>query len=366
MSAPLLRAVLDDLASYQPTEGVYGGAGPTRPLSANESPLAPLPGILDAITAAGAVINRYPDPGCGELTAALARTHGVDPDRVLVGAGSVAQLQLLFQAVAEPGTEVLYAWRSFELYPVLAELAGVRSVRVPLAGDAHDLPAMAGRITDATRLVIVCNPNNPTGTAVGAEELEAFLDRVPPTCLIALDEAYREYVRKPGAADGRTLCDVYPNVVVLRTFSKAYGLAGLRIGYLLGAPGVVQRLRRASLAYSVNAVAQLAALAALGLEDQLRRRVDATVAERTRVRAALLAEGWRVPDGQGNFLWLPLGADAAEFGSWCAERGIASHGRSRARAYACRSAPPRTTTPSSRRARGGARTANRECGASDG
>ncbi|MEV0393360.1 histidinol-phosphate transaminase [Polymorphospora rubra] len=323
MTAPILRAVLDDLPGYQPAAGLYGGAATVRPLSANESPFAPLPGIREVVTAAGATINRYPDPDCYELTAALARVHDVDPGRVLVGGGSVALLQLLLQAVAEPGAEVLYAWRSFEIYPVMADLAGVTSVRVPLDGDDHDLAAMAARITAATRMVIVCSPNNPTGTVVGDSELRAFLDRVPPTCLVALDEAYHEYVRAPGAADGRALCDAYPNVVVLRTFSKAYGLAGLRVGYLLGAPGVVDRLRRATLPYSVNTVAQLAALAALGLAKELLRRVDATVAERTRVRDALLAAGWRVPDGQGNFLWLQLGEDASTFGTWCAKRDIA-------------------------------------------
>lgn len=323
MSAPRLRAALDGLASYQPTEGVYGAAAHVRPLSANESPHDPLPGIVAAIAAAGASVHRYPDPGCGELTRAIARTHGIGEDRVLVGAGSVALLQALLQAVGEPGAEVVYAWRSFELYPVLAELAGVRSVAVPLVDAAHDLQAMADRITDDTQLVIVCNPNNPTGTVVGEEELRKFLERVPPTCLVAFDEAYFEYVREPTASSGLAFCDTHPNLVVLRTFSKAYGLAGLRVGYLVGAPHVVRQLSKACLAYAVNAIAQQAAVAALGLEDRLLRRVDATVAERARVREALLARGRHVPDAQGNFLWLGLGDASAGFGRWCAARGIA-------------------------------------------
>jgi histidinol-phosphate aminotransferase len=320
--APRLRTALDGLTSYQPTEGVYGTER-LRPLSANESPFGPLPGVVAAIAAAGSDAHRYPDPGCTELTRALARRHGVTPSRVLVGAGSVALLQALFEAVGEPGAEVVYAWRSFELYPVLAELAGVRSVPVPLEGDAHDLAAMAGRVTDATRLVLVCNPNNPTGTVVGTDELRAFLDRIPPTCLIALDEAYFEYVREQAVSSGLELCDAYPNLVVLRTFSKAYGLAGLRTGYLVGAADVVARLRKACLAYAVNGVAQRAALAALGLEDELLRRVDTTVTERIRVRAALLSAGFDVPDGQGNFLWLSLGDAADDFGRWCAGTGVA-------------------------------------------
>jgi histidinol-phosphate aminotransferase len=317
-----LRAAIDGLPCYQPTAGVYGPER-LRPLSANESAHRPLPGILAAIAAAGPDIHRYPDPGCAELTRALARRHGVGPDQVLVGGGSVALLQALFLAIGEPGAEAVYAWRSFELYPVLADLAGVHSVPTALVDETHDLGAMADRITDATRLVLICNPNNPTGTVVGGDALRAFLERVPPTCLVALDEAYFEYAREPAAVSGLRLRDAYPNLVVLRTFSKAYGLAALRVGYLVGAADLVKRLRKACLAYAVSSVAQHAALAALGLEEELLREVEATVAERDRVRSILLTGGWNAPDGQGNFLWLRLGADAAAFGQRCADAGIA-------------------------------------------
>lgn len=322
MPAPRLRAALDGLASYQPADGVYG-PDRLRPLSANESPHSPLPGIVAAMAAASPDVHRYPDPGCADLTRALARRHGVGQDQVLVGGGSIALLQALLLAVGESGAEAVYAWRSFELYPALADLAGVRSVRVPLAGETHDLAAMADRVTDATRLVLICNPNNPTGTVVGGDEVHAFLRRVSPTCMVALDEAYFEYVREPTALSGLEFCDAFPNLVVLRTFSKAYGLAGLRVGYLVGAADIVTRLRKACLAYSVSSVAQQAALAALGLEDELLRRVDATVAERGRVRRTLLAEGWDVPDAQGNFLWLRLDENAVGFCRWCADAGIA-------------------------------------------
>jgi histidinol-phosphate aminotransferase len=322
MPAPRLRAALDGLPSYQPTDGVYG-PDRLRPLSANESPHSPLPGIVAAVAAASLGVHRYPDPGCADLTRALARRHAVGQDQVLVGGGSIALLQALLEAVGEPDAEVVYAWRSFELYPTLADLAGVRSVRVPLTGEAHDLGEMAARITDATRLVLICNPNNPTGTVVGGDELHAFLKRVPPACLVALDEAYFEYVHESAALSGLEFCGAYPNLVVLRTFSKAYGLAGLRVGYLVGAADVVTQLRKACLAYSVSGVAQQAAFAALGLEEELLRRVDATVAERGRVRGILLAEGWDVPDAQGNFLWLRLGENAVAFGRWCANAGIA-------------------------------------------
>ncbi|MFJ6348258.1 histidinol-phosphate transaminase [Streptomyces sp. NPDC092046] len=323
MSTPSLRAVLDTVAAYQPSAGVHGATARPRPLSANESPHPPLPGIVEAIARAGATVNRYPDPGCGPLIRALARHHGTDEDRIAVGAGSLALLQTLFQSVADPGAEAVYAWPSFEVYPTLAALAGVASVQVPLTGATHDLPAMAARITPRTRLVIVCNPNNPTGTGVDPAELRAFIASVPPTCLVAVDEAYHEYARGPAAPSALRLCADHPNLVVLRTFSKAYGLAGLRTGYLIGDARIVEKLRKACLPYAVSTVAQHAAVAALGLEEQLLRRVDETVAERTRVRDALLRRGLTVPDSLTNFLWLPLGPHAADFGAWCASRGVA-------------------------------------------
>ncbi|MFD9423572.1 MULTISPECIES: histidinol-phosphate transaminase [unclassified Streptomyces] len=323
MSYPPLRAVLETVASYKPSDGVYGSTARPRPLSANESPHTPLPGIVEVIEGAGSLVNRYPDPGCGPLIGAIARSHGIAEDRVVAGAGSVALLQTLFQSIADPGAEAVYAWPSFEVYPTLAALAGVESVQVPLDDEAHDLRAMADRISSRTRLVIICNPNNPTGTVVGHEELREFIESVPPTCLVAVDEAYYEYVRGPAASSALSLCAAHPNLVVLRTFSKAYGLAGLRTGYLVGDAHVVERLRRACLPYAVNTVAQQAAVAALGLAEQLLRRVDSTVAERTRVRDSLVRRGWEIPDSQANFLWLRLGRHAVDFGVWCASRDIA-------------------------------------------
>ncbi|MEV6074774.1 histidinol-phosphate transaminase [Streptomyces sp. NPDC052069] len=323
MSYPPLRAVLETVASYKPSDGVHGSTERARPLSANESPHTPLPGIVEVIERAGSLVNRYPDPGCGPLVDAIARSHGIEEDRIVAGAGSVALLQTLFQAIADPGAEAVYAWPSFEVYPTLAALAGVESVQVPLADETHDLRAMADRISSRTRLVIICNPNNPTGTVVGHEELREFIESVPPTCLVAVDEAYYEYVRGPAVSSALRLCAAHPNLVVLRTFSKAYGLAGLRTGYLVGDAHVVERLRRACLPYAVNTVAQQAAVAALGLEEQLLRRVDSTVAERTRVRDTLVRRGWEIPDSQANFLWLRLGRHAVGFGEWCAGRSIA-------------------------------------------
>ncbi len=217
---------------------------------------------------------------------------------------------------------MLYAWRSFEAYPYLADLAGARSVQVPLSGEFHDLTAMAAAITDSTRLVFICTPNNPTSTCVKAGELDRFLDQVPGDCLVVLDEAYVQYVRDPQVPDG---VDVYrdrPNVTVLRTFSKAYGLAGLRVGFLIGHESVAAAARKTMLTFSVNAVAQAAAIASLAAEGELLDRVDFVVAERERVRSELTAMGWTVPPTEANFVWLRLGEDTTAFGEACHSAGI--------------------------------------------
>jgi histidinol-phosphate aminotransferase len=252
--------------------------------------------------------------------------YDVPGDRLVVGAGSGALLQLLFQAVAGPGVEAVFAWRSFEIYPILADLAGVRAVRVPLRADAHDVSAMIERITPRTRLVIVCQPNNPTGTVLSTSEVERLMAHVPPDCLVALDEAYFEYVRDPQAADGIALHERWPNLVVLRTLSKAYSLAGLRVGYLVGHARVAARLRAMSLPFSLSAPAQAAAIAALRLRGPLMERVDSIVAERGRVRKTLIAQGWQVPKSEANFLWLGLGDRTDAFVRWCATHSIALRG----------------------------------------
>jgi histidinol-phosphate aminotransferase len=225
--------------------------------------------------------------------------------------------------VGEPGAEVVYAWRSFEAYPTLSDLSAAESVRVPLTDERHDLPAMAAAITPRTRLVFVCNPNNPTGTVVHRAELEDFLDQVPASCLVVLDEAYREYVRDEAVPDGLTLYRDRPNVAVLRTFSKAYGLAGLRTGFLIGAEPVAAAVRATMLPFTVNSIAQAAAVASLAAEDELLERVELTVKERTRVREALIADGWAVPPTEGNFVWLRLGEHTTDFATRCFEAGIA-------------------------------------------
>ncbi|GAA1270473.1 histidinol-phosphate transaminase [Sphaerisporangium rubeum] len=292
-------------------------------LSSNESPYDPLPPVVEAVAAAAREIHRYPDPACTRLTEALAERYGVPQEHVALGAGSVTVAQQLLETVGEPGAEVVYAWRSFEAYPLLADLAGVTSVRVPLAEETHDLEAMAAAVTPRTRLVFVCNPNNPTGTVNRTDELVAFLDTVPQDVLVVLDEAYHEYVRDAGVPDGLRLYADRPNVAVLRTFSKAYGLAGLRVGYLIGHPPVAEAVRKTMVPFAVNALAQAAAVASLAAEEQLLERVEAVVKERTRVRDGLLAQGWAVPPTEANFVWLRLGERTMAFAERCAADGVA-------------------------------------------
>ena len=279
-------------------------------LSSNESPFPPLPSVLAAVS--GSSLNRYPDGSAAALRVRLAERHGVSVDEVHAGAGSVSILNQLVQAAAAAGDEVIYSWRSFEAYPGIVKVAGATSVQVPNRPDGgHDLDAMADAVTDRTRVVIVCSPNNPTSVAVTETEFEMFMARVPDTLLVILDEAYHEFVTDPRAVDGIPLLERYPNLVVLRTFSKAYGLAGLRIGYAVGPAYILDAARSAAIPLSVTEPAQRAALAALDAEDELLAQVAVLNARRDRVRAGLLEQGWPLPEPQGNFVWLPTGTRTA-------------------------------------------------------
>jgi histidinol-phosphate aminotransferase len=301
---------------------VANAAGQSFKLASNESPFGPLPSVAKAIAAASAEINWYPDNTAEALTEAIARRYDVPPAHIALGCGSVGVAQQLLAAAAEPGTEVLYAWRSFEAYPILVTLTGATDVRVPLKDETHDLAAMADAITPRTRVIFVCNPNNPTGTVVRTGELAEFLGRVPPDCLVALDEAYADYVRDPGVPNGIDLYRDHPNLAVLRTFSKAHGLAGLRVGFLIGQEQIASAVRTTMLPFSVNSLAQTAAIASLAAEAELHDRVDLAVKERARVRDELLAQGWTVPPTEANFVWLRLGADTQDFAAACADAGI--------------------------------------------
>ncbi len=298
--------VRPEIAALPPyKQGKQAGADAFK-LSSNENPFDPLPGVTDAVAAASA-FNRYPDATAGLLRARLAERFGVRDDEVHVGAGSVSILAQLVLATCTPGDEVIFAWRSFEAYPWLAVLAGATPVMVPLAeGARHDLDAMADAVTDRTRAVIVCTPNNPTGPIVTQAEFDAFLARVPDDLLVVLDEAYAEFVTDPDAVDG-VRHFAQPNVVVLRTFSKAFGLAGLRVGYAIGHSRVLDAARSTTIPLSVTAHAETAALASLDREDELIERVRIVGARRDQLAAGLRDLGWDVPQAQGNFVWLATG-----------------------------------------------------------
>ncbi|OIK26547.1 histidinol-phosphate transaminase [Streptomyces malaysiense] len=322
-TSPKLRAELEGIPTYKPGKPAASDGPVAYKLSSNENPYPPLPGVLESVTAAASSFNRYPDMACAALTEELAERFGVPASHVATGTGSVGVAQQLIQATSGPGDEVIYAWRSFEAYPIITQISGARSVRVPLTpGDVHDLDAMAEAITDRTRLIFVCNPNNPTGTVVRRAELERFLDRVPKDVLVVLDEAYREFIRDPEVPDGVELYRERPNVCVLRTFSKAYGLAGLRVGFAIAHEPVAAALRKTAVPFGVSQLAQEAAIASLRAEDELLGRVGSLVCERTRVVDALRAQGWTVPETQANFVWMRLGERTTAFAGACEEHGV--------------------------------------------
>jgi|SRR5829696_8863370 len=318
---PRLRPALDDLPVYR--AGQPAGAGDVGKLSANENPFAPLPSVLDAVARAATTLNRYPDPASTVITDALAERHGVAAEHVAVGAGSVALCQQLVQATAATGDEVLFAWRSFEAYPILTRLADATPRPVPLTTTGeHDLGAMLASVGPRTRLVLVCNPNNPTGRAIPARDLAAFVAAVPADVLVVVDEAYAEFVRDPDVTSAAPLLDDHPNVCVLRTFSKAYGLAGLRIGYALGHPAVAKALRRTTTTFAVTALAQQAAIASLAAEHELQERVEAVIEQRERLAAELRRHGWPVGSSEANFLWIEDDGRAPAFVRACEQNGL--------------------------------------------
>jgi histidinol-phosphate aminotransferase len=321
------RPALDRIPAYVPGRSAEvvaaeHGIDDVVKLASNEASFGPLPAARLAIADAVSGINRYPDDRSAALTDALAEHYGVEPSQVLIGAGSVNLCRLAFAATVDRDDDVVIAWPSFEMYPILALQVGANAVRVPLVEQRHDLDAMADAVTDRTRLVFVCNPNNPTGTAVDGAALTRFLDRVPADCLVVLDEAYREFVTAPEVPDGLDVLAGHENVAVLRTFSKAYGLAALRVGYAIAHPEVILALRKVALPFRVNALAQVAALASLGAHDEMRQRVDGVIAERARLLAAMQELSLPVVPSEANFLWLDMPDQAAALGAFSERRGV--------------------------------------------
>ena len=323
-----LRPELAEIPAYVEGKTVTGAIK----LASNETVHGPLPSVRAAIDRAVGTVNRYPDNHNAELKARLAQHLNADlntdqaasfaPEHIAVGGGSVNLCQRLVQATASVGDEVLYGWRSFEMYPLQVRVAGAAPVQVPLLDEAFDLDAMLAAVTDRTRLIFVCNPNNPTSTVVDPHALASFVEAVPSHILIAIDEAYVEYIRDGMQPDSLGLVRSYSNVVVLRTFSKAYGLAGLRVGYAVGDPQVITALNKVSVPFTTTNVSQAAAIASLDAADELLARTDAVVAERARVSDTLRAAGFTLPPSQANFVWLPLGMRTLDFVEQAADARI--------------------------------------------
>jgi histidinol-phosphate aminotransferase len=317
-----LRPLLADLPAYTPGKTVPGAIK----LASNETVDGPLPSVRAAIAAAADTINRYPDNGHVDLKEHLARFLSKDgdfaPQNIAVGCGSVSLCQQLVQITCTVGDEVMFGWRSFEVYPLQVRVAGATPVLVPLREHTFDLDAMLAAITDRTRLIFVCNPNNPTSTVVDPDELAKFVDAVPSDILVVIDEAYVEYIRDGMLPDSLGLALAHPNVVVLRTFSKAWGLAGLRMGYAVGDPEVITALGKVYVPFTASTISQAAAIASLQVVDELMARTDAVVAERRRVSAQLAGLGYEFPPSQANFVWLPLAEHTADFTHAAAEARV--------------------------------------------
>lgn len=319
-----LRPDIEDLPAYK------AGQRPTPredlvvyKISSNENHYPPLPGVLEAITRAAQDTHRYPDPFSQRLVNAIAERFDVPTTAIALGTGSVAVCGQIIASTCGPGDEVMYAWRSFEAYPIWTQIAGATSIQVPLLPDeSHDLEAMLAAITPRTRVVFVCNPNNPTGQVVTKEELVDFLDRVPKEVLVVIDEAYCEFVAGDDVPDGVDLYRTYPNVAVLRTFSKAYGLAALRVGFAIAHEKVAEALRKTATPFGVSTIAEEAAVASLAAEAELMERVSTIVAERARVWNALREQGWHIERTEANFIWLRLGDQTHAFQQACEAAGI--------------------------------------------
>ncbi len=319
-----LRADLDSIPGY--VAGKPAAAGPDGhafKLSSNELPWPLDPAVTDAIAAAASGANRYPSPSGASLVARVADRIDVPAERIVLGGGSISLLQLLVETVTDPSDAVVHAWRSYEAYPVVIPVCRARSVPVPLRDHGHDLPAMAEAVRrTGAPMVIVCSPNNPTGTAVDGAELEEFIDALPQDCLVVLDEAYLEFHDDPRRHDGVELARRFPNLAVLRTFSKAHGMAGLRVGYCVAPEPVADALRRTALPFLVSSVAEAAAVAALDVWPRQRERVAQIVSRRDRFAAELRHAGFEVPVSRANFVWLPLGESALSLDGALRDAGI--------------------------------------------
>lgn len=308
------RSIVDTIPSYKQGKPapVLDGVRAYK-ISSNENPYEPLESVKEAIaTRALNVINRYPNMRGNEVVEELAKRFEVTPDEVVLGCGSTEVITQLVDLVAGPGDEVVYPWRSFEAYPIIVTAAGATSVQIPNRADgSHDVDGIINAVNEHTRLVILNNPNNPTSASLSEADARKVLDAVPNDVLVLIDEAYVQFNTAEGTADGMKLYREYPNVVVAQTFSKAYGLAGLRIGYAVAPAEVVEGMRKVAVPFGVSQVAQVAALASLedAASEEMKIRVADLIAERERVLGALREQGWNITDAYANFFWMPFGAE---------------------------------------------------------
>jgi histidinol-phosphate aminotransferase len=318
-------ARMREVAPY-PKAATYAHGGNLVKLASNETPWGPAQPVLDAIAEVAGSLNRYPDPGGTQLRKRLAERYDTNPERIVLGNGSCDILLGAAQALLEPGAEIVYAWPSFSMYPHLAALTGARAVTVPLTEDGrHDLDAMLAEITAATRICLICNPNNPTGTALPLAEIEDFAERLPRHVALIVDEAYVEFNLLQDADDSLDLLKRHNNVVLLRTFSKVYGLCGLRVGYALAPESFRDAVDRIRQPFSVNSLAQAAAAEALRHQDEVARRVERTAIERLHVESELESRGLAVAPSQANFSWVSVDDEDAVL-SGLEERGVIVRG----------------------------------------
>ena len=314
-----------------PAADAYAVPDDVAMMASNESPDPPLPQVVDAITRVLGTLNRYPDPANARLRQALGDRYGVPPARIAIGNGSVEILMAAGEALLEPGAELVYAWPSFSVYPHLGAASGATEIRVPLdADERHDLEAMQREITVATRLVIVCNPNNPTSTAVALDQIAAFVPDVPRHVCVILDEAYCEFNMLDDPDASLELLRRHPNLVLLRTFSKIYGLCGLRVGFALcGSEDFVRAVNQVRQPFFCNSAAQAAAVEALRHQDAVAERVERAVIARVEIEEELQAMGIRCAESHANFAWfdlpVPDGEEAADVEA-AVVRGLAERG----------------------------------------
>ena len=319
-----MRADLSDLPAYKAGKSAKANSDlEVFKISSNENPYAPHPKIIEAINRAANSIQRYPDPNSTRLVERLAEKYQVTSNQISLGTGSVAVLTQLIQASASVGDEVIFAWRSFEAYPIVTKVSGATAIRVPLNKNyEHDLPKMLDAITEKTKTILVCSPNNPTGPIVKKQDFLNFISQVPKDILVVLDEAYTEFVTDPAAINGAQDVITESNVAILRTFSKAYGLAGLRVGFTIAQEPVIDYLKKVALPFGVSSLAQAAAIAALEYEPELLQTVNAIVLERDRVSNELTKQGWDLANPQANFIWFDLKDKSEEFANACEQAGI--------------------------------------------